>query len=95
MKKLKKQITKTKKQVKDLAASAIPVIKIISTKELPNGELEIVIDYDEDWVEIVKKDLGKNRVSKKDIEKHFVDTLKKGIERLDGYDIKKVNEVKD
>ncbi len=73
--------------------SKVPVIKIISTKELPSGELEIVIDYDKDWEELVKKDLGKNRVSKKDIEKHFVDTLRKGMEKLDGYDIQKTKKV--
>ena len=67
----------------------IPSIQIHAIKENPDGSMNCEIEYDQSWIAKVKSDLGKKRVGKKDIEKHFIDLLTKAVENVEGYDIKK------
>ncbi len=66
----------------------LPAIQILGTHENPDGSLNVDIEYDKDWVELVKKDLKKQKVTEKDVKKHFVDMLNKAMNKEDGYDIK-------
>mgnify|MGYP001589661196 CR=1 FL=1 len=61
-----------------------PTIQILGTHENPDGSLDIKIKYEKDWVELVKKDLNKKKVTKKDIKKHFVDMLNRSMNKDDG-----------
>ncbi len=63
----------------------IPSIQILGTKENDDGSLDIEIEYQKEWVDIVKKDLNKKKVTKKDVEKHFIDILTKAVKEKDGY----------
>lgn len=66
----------------------LPTIQILGTHENPDGSLNVDIEYDKDWVELVKKDLKKKKVTEKDVKKHFVDILNKAMNKEGGYDIK-------
>lgn len=72
-------------------AKHTPVIIIISTKENDDGSMSVEFEYDESWADLVKLDLKKKKVTKKDIEKHFVKLLTKAAEEKDGYKIEKAN----
>ncbi len=71
------------------------VIKILSTKENDDGSLDIELEYQKEWVDIVKKDLNKKKVTKKDVEKHFIGILTKAIQETDGYKLEKLKNIKD
>ena len=72
----------------------IPIITIISTKENLDGTLDIEIEYQKDWLETVKRDLNKKKLTKKDIKDHFLKLLEKGLYEEDGYKIEKLGKPK-
>ena len=47
--------------------------------------MDVDIEYQEDWVDVVKRDLNKKKVTKKDIGKHFINLLTKAAQEVDGY----------
>lgn len=65
-----------------------PIINIISTTEHKDGSLSVEFEYGEDWLDIVKSDLKKKKVTKKEIQKHFVTVLTNALEEKDGYNLK-------
>lgn len=67
-----------------------PSIQVLGTKENPDGSLNVEIEYQKDWVELVKKDLNKKKVTKKDVEKHFIDLLTKAANKKDGYKLERL-----
>lgn len=72
-----------------------PIIQILSTKENDDGSLDIDFEYQKDWEEVVKKDLNKKKITKKDIEKHFIDILTKAAQETGGYKLEKLKNIKD
>lgn len=70
----------------------LPSIQILGTKENPDGSMDVEIEYQKDWEELVKKDLNKKKVTKKDIQNHFVALLEKAAKEQDGYKIEKLKD---
>lgn len=70
-----------------------PVITILSTKENEDGSMSVEFEYDQNWMDLVKLDLKKKKITKKDIEKHFTDLLTKAAEETDGYKLEKIEKI--
>lgn len=77
------------------AQNKTPVIQILSTTENKDGSLDIEIEYQKGWVDKVKEDLNKKKVTKKEIEKHFIGILTKAVQETDGYKLEQIKNVKD
>lgn len=70
-----------------------PVITILSTKENEDGSMSVEFEYDQNWMDLVKLDLKKKKITKKDIEKHFINLLTKAAEETDGYKLEKIEKI--
>ena len=77
------QKTKTNKKQKN--EPPIPSLQIQAIRENKDGSMDVDIEYQEDWVDVVKRDLNKKKVTKKDIGKHFINLLTKAAQEVDGY----------
>lgn len=69
-----------------------PIINILGTTENPDGSLSVEFEYGQDWENVVKRDLNKKKITIKDVEKHFINMLKKAVDKKDGYDVEKLKD---
>lgn len=58
-------------------------IDVLEVIEKEDGTKEVIFDYDDEFLEYVKKKTGKKIPSKKDINKVFLETLEHGLQLLE------------
>lgn len=72
--------------------SNIPVIQVISIKDQPDGSALMTYEINDASIEFVKKELGKEKVSKKDINNWLLGVIRKAVNEEDGYKFEKLKE---
>ena len=54
-------------------------IEVLEVIENDDGSCNVVFDYDDEFVDVVKKDLGKDEVTEDDIAQYVVEAIDRGI----------------
>lgn len=57
-------------------------IEVLEVVENGDGSCNVVFDYDDEFVDLVKKELEKDEVSEEDISQYVVEAIDKGIIKL-------------
>ena len=79
--------------LEEVMADDFPRIYIHGIKDNPDGGCDITFDTNKAFDEVYKKEKGRKRVTQKGIGNYMLELLKKGLDKEDGYDIKKVSEL--
>ena len=74
-------------------ASDFPRVYIHDMKDNPDDTCSMEISTNKAFDELFKKEKNRKRISKKGIGEFFIELLKKGLDKEDEYDIKKVSEL--
>ena len=80
--------------LEEVMSSDLPRVYIHDIKDNPDDTCSMEISTNKAFDELFKKEKNRKRVSKKGIQEFFIELLKKGIAKEDGYDIKKQSELK-
>lgn len=70
------------------ATDGVGAIQIISLKDNPDGSATLDFEVDDIFINYVKKETGKKRVTKKALGDFVLRLLEKSINKIDGFDIK-------
>jgi len=76
--------------LEEVMSSDFPKVYIHEVKDNPDETCNIQISTNKAFDELFKKQKNRKRVSNKGIQEFFVELLKKGLAKEDGYDIKKL-----
>ena len=76
--------------LEEVMASDFPRIYIHDVKDNPDETCTIDFSTNKAFDELFKKEKNRKRVSKKGIGEFFTELLEKGLDKEDGYDIKKL-----
>ena len=76
--------------LEEVMSSDFPKVYIHEVKDNPDETCNIQISTNKAFDELFKKQKNRKRVSNKGIQEFFVELLKKGVAKEDGYDIKKL-----
>ena len=77
----------------EVMASDFPKIYIHDVVDNPDETCSITFDTNKAFDDLYKKEKNRKRISKKGIGEFFIELLKKGLDKEDEYDIKKVSEL--
>lgn len=58
-------------------------IEVLEVIENEDGTCNVVFDYDEEFVEVVKKELDKEHLTEEDISQYVIESLEKGMKLLE------------
>lgn len=64
------------------------IIKVLKVNDNADGSCSIDFEVDDNFIKYYKKETGEKRATKKGISKFVGELIRKGVEKLDGYDIK-------
>ena len=73
--------------MKDDLMPDVPMIKILSEKDTEDGFVEMVIEYNQDFLDLFDKSTNGQEPTKENLSKFFTEMLEKAIDKVDGYDI--------
>jgi hypothetical protein len=77
--KTKNQKRKNKKYTPKSKQSEIPSLTVVGIKDLEDGTAELTFDINDAYIEIIKTDLKKEKVSKEEINAWILNMLEKCI----------------
>ena len=77
--------------LEEVIASDLPKVYIHEVTDNPDETCNIQISTNKAFDEFFKKQKNRKRVSKKGIGEFFLELLRKGLAKEDGYDIRKLN----
>ena len=75
--------------LEEVMASDLPRVYIHDVKDNLDETCTIEISTNKAFDDLFKKEKNRKRVSRKGIQKFFIELLEKGLAKEDGYDIKK------
>lgn len=81
--------TKNKQQKPiNIDDNPLPRLEVISIKDNPDGSADMTYEINEAFIALIKKELNKPRVTKKQISDWVLDMLERAVKKEEGYDIK-------
>ena len=79
--------------LEEVMTSDFPKVYIHDVVDNPDETCSITFDTNKAFDDLYKKEKNRKRISKKGIGEFFIELLKKGLDKEDEYDIKKVSEL--
>ena len=76
----------------EVMASDLPKVYIHDVVDNPDETCSITFDTNKAFDDLYKKEKNRKRVSKKGVGEFFIELLKKGLDKEDGYDLKQIED---
>ena len=77
----------------EVMASDLPKVYIHDVVDNPDETCSITFDTNKAFDDLYKKEKNRKRVSKKGVGEFFIELLKKGLDKEDGYDLKALKQI--
>lgn len=90
MKENKNEVKLNDGTLEEVMSSDFPKIYIHSMEDQPDGSSIMTFDTNKSFDDLYKKSKGRKRVSKKGIGDYILELFQKGLDKEDGYEIRKL-----
>jgi hypothetical protein len=92
MKKNKVKLNDDGVTLEEVMADDFPRIYLHGMKDNPDGSCTMTFDTNKAFDNLYKKDKGRKRVSEKGIGDYILELFQKGLDKEDGYEIRKLKD---
>jgi hypothetical protein len=96
----KNRVKKSKDEVKlndgtleEVMADEFPRIYLHAMKDQPDGSCTMTFDTNKAFDELYKKEKGRKRVTEKGMGNYILELFQKGLDKEDGYEIRKLKDI--
>ncbi len=88
MKQKKDEVKLNDGTLEEVMESDFPRIYLHSMKDQPDGSAIMTFDTNKAFDDLYKKEKGRKRVTEKGMGKYILELFQKGLDKVDGYDIR-------